>query len=547
MKYLVQHFIEDSIRQRGNATAVKQGATLYTYGQIDSLSSSFENYFAGVRSQHKLVGILSRVRVEAIVAMIGALRAGLPYVPLNTFAPISWLGNIIKSAGIKILLADRHFMSTAQALREYGVETIICLDAVASEAENGHAPATTPADGLEDEVLQFSQISQHSNWHDRMQHSVSLTDTTRNLATLADDIAYVLYTSGSTGTPKGILITHRNAWTFIDWMHQEFALTPADRIFNRAPLQFDLSVFDIFTTFAAGACLVLPDMNSNNNAHDVVSLMIDEGITMVYTTPSTFISWLSKGGLERGIPSLRQIMYAGEPFPVPYLRKVMDCLPQARVSNIYGPTETNIVTYYHIHDRIPDGMESIPIGKPVHDTEAYIVDENLQSMEKGEIGEILIRGGTVFGGYFGDPERTKEKLIQSPFHSYPTLVCRTGDLGRMLPNGDIEYHGRMDNMVKTRGYRVELGEVESAISSFPGIDELAVIAHPHERYGNSIHAFIACMRSAVSEPELRKDLASKLPAYMMPFEFIFMDSLPKTATGKVDRVTLSQLLRVEKR
>ncbi len=522
MQYLIQHFIDDTLKNFPLRIAVKQGSRTYSYGEIDELSRKFQNHFLTHTPPGKIVGILSRVRTEAIVAMIGALKSAVVYVPLNTLAPASWLGNVIQSARIEVLMVDPAFLSVAMELKEFGIKDIICLDdCAAPHGDQGYLP--------------FAKI--------RSLEAVSSDQAGPRM--LADDLAWVLYTSGSTGTPKGIMITHRNAFTFIDWMKQEFNVNESDRVFNRAPLQFDLSVFDIFSTFQAGARLILPGPDFSNQAHDVVTLMQEEEVTIVYTVPSTFISWLSKGGLERGLPSLRLVLYAGEPFPVAYLRKFMQCIPGVRVSNIYGPTETNIVTYFHIDEEVPADWESVPIGRPVHDTEIYIVDEDLKLLPDGEIGEVLVRGGTVFAGYFNDSERTREKLVQSPFHTYQTLCCRTGDLGRLLPDGNIVYHGRADNMIKTRGYRVEIGEVESALSSIAGIDELAVIAKPHEKYGNSLHAFISCRADGPSVEEIMISLTAKIPAYMVPYEIIRIDALPKTSTGKVDRVGLRQRLLLE--
>lgn len=519
MKYLIQHFIDDTFAEFPSRIAVRQGKRTYSYGQIDDLSKKFEQYFRNDVPPKNIVGILSRVRVEAIVAMIGALRAGVVYVPLNTLAPTSWLGNVITNAQIEVLLVDSDFMDIAESLRQFGIKEIICLD----DTEDGLSNSHTTFKSIKESPLGSS------------------TEQSGQSVQLADDIAYVLYTSGSTGSPKGIMITHRNAFTFIDWMRKEFDLGPEDRIFSRAPLQFDLSVFDIFSTFSAGAQLVIAEMGFSNQAIDVLDLMRREEVSIVYTVPSTYINWLSKGDLSKDIPSLRLVLYAGEPFPLPYLRKFMQCLPNTKVSNIYGPTETNIVTYFHIGE-LKEEWDSVPIGMPVHDTEIFIVDDHLNLLPPGEIGEILVRGGTVFAGYFNDAKRTAEKLIQSPFHSYPTLCCRTGDLGRVLPDGNIAYHGRADNLVKTRGYRVELGEVESALSSIDGVDELAVIPKPHDKYGNSLHAFVSCKASGPSETEIRDELSKKIPSYMMPYEINILESLPKTSTGKIDRVGLRELL-----
>lgn len=516
MNFLIHHLLDESFAEHPNAVCVRQENMSLRYAELQTLIARFETFL--IQSNLKkgdLIGILSRARPETFALMIAALRLGIVYVPLNIHAPVAWIGNISRKSGIKNLFLDPGLAGKGLALQEFGIEKITFL------GENDAATAQSFA-----RVLDCSP------------------NESAGPDILADDLAYVLYTSGSTGDPKGILITHRNAVTFITWMGKEFKISSEDKILNRAPLQFDLSVFDIFTTFSKGACLVLaPLRDKDPSPYDVVSLMIQEKISVVYTVPSAYIAWLSKGELARGIPSLRYLLYAGEPFPTPYLRKVMQCLPGTIVSNIYGPTETNIVTYYHVFAP-PETDDPTPIGKPVHDTEAYIVDENLRPVPNGEIGEILIRGGTVFAGYLNNAELTRERLVQSPFHKYPTLCCRTGDYGRWLPDGNIAYHGRKDHMVKTRGYRVELNEIEQAISSFKHVDEVAVVPKAHDRLGATLHAFIGSKNeNSLEWADLKSYLEEKIPSYMVPWDMKVFRELPKTATGKIDRVYLSTVVK----
>src|SRR5919199_2051744 len=286
MKFLIQHYIQDTLSDARDKIAVEQGGETYSYGEIEKLSNKIANYFKyeGL-TKGTLVGILSRVRVEAIAAMIGALKVGVVYVPLNIHAPVQWLGGIISKSGIKHLLVDPEYFEKAQGLQGYGIEKAVSLGrekTVSARTAHGGKDTSPP-------------VSSTIEDFDRIESMVD--EEPESIRALADDLAYILYTSGSTGDPKGIMLTHRNAYTFIDWMRRQFGVNPSDRIFNRAPLQFDLSVFDIYTTFAAGATLVIAPLEFSNKPEDIVSFMIENKVTMVYTVPSAYISWLTKGKL----------------------------------------------------------------------------------------------------------------------------------------------------------------------------------------------------------------------------------------------------------
>jgi acyl-coenzyme A synthetase/AMP-(fatty) acid ligase len=256
---------------------------------------------------------------------------------------------------------------------------------------------------------------------------------------------------------------------------------------------------------------------------------------------------MNRGNLGGKKLKLRTIMYAGEPFPVPQLRKLMEILPQVKVANIYGPTETNIITYYWINE-IPDSMTSIPLGDVVEDTEIIVVSEDRKRIcDPNECGELWCRGGTVTLGYLGMQEKTDEHFVQSPFHSYPVKFWRTGDYGYRDENCVLHYKGRRDHIIKVKGFRIELGEIECALAQFNGIGEFCVVAVPDEKYGNRLYCFYSSLDDKHIEVEcLIAFLSEKIPSYMIPFKFFQHKGLPKTSTGKIDRVMLAESVVIEK-
>jgi amino acid adenylation domain-containing protein len=353
----------------------------------------------------------------------------------------------------------------------------------------------------------------------------------------ADDLAYVLYTSGSTGRPKGVMLSHGNAAAFVDWAVADVGLGVDDRVSSHAPFHFDLSVFDLYATATAGACLVLVPATISVFPSQVARFIRDEHITVWYSVPSVLTMLVERGGLVRGdLPQLRTVIFAGEVFPVRFLRRLMDLLPHARFLNWYGPTETNVCTAHEVvRPPAPDGPE-IPIGKAIAGVDAYVVDDDGRPVQPGTIGELLVRGPTVMQGYWADAERTTRALVPDVRPGHPRGVAyRTGDLVWEEPDGTLRYVGRRDHQIKTRGHRVELGDIEAAFLAHPSVHECAVVPVPDVHVTNLIRAVIV---SNVDELSLRRHGMATLPPYMIPDEFVLVDALPKTSTGKIDRQAL---------
>ncbi len=530
MRYLLHDVFLRSVETYPKRVAVQmeQGESV-TYEEMNILVNQFACVISKVKKEVRskpFVGILSPVHIQSIACVLGTLKIGCAYVPLDEHSPTKRLVEIIKRTKLEVLCVDSHVFEKHKGLLKLKTikQVIFLNEGVDLKKVKRFIPGG---------VFSYQEVLKSPSIEPPILNQVS------------DDLAYVLHSSGSTGVPKGIMLTHRNARTFIDWMQKEFKLTKLDIVMSRAPFKFDLSVFDIFNTFNAGAKLVCYDWNNERESpqrhYDYVQLMKKSKATILYTTPSTFISLMNKGNLSQQKLFLRTLMYAGEPFPVPQLQSLKKAVPQARIANIYGPTETNIITYWWI-DHIPKNATSIPLGHVVEDTEILIVSEDGKRIcEPDEVGELWCRGGTVTLGYLGMSEKTKEQFVQSPFHPFPAWFWRTGDYGFCDKKGILHYRGRKDHMVKVRGFRIELGEIESALAKHKRLDEFCVVAIPDEKYGNKLICFYSLLENhSFLESDLITFLKRFVPSYMIPFRCIEKKVLPKTSSGKIDRVGLSQ-------
>jgi acyl-CoA synthetase (AMP-forming)/AMP-acid ligase II len=335
------------------------------------------------------------------------------------------------------------------------------------------------------------------------------------------------------------MISHQNALTFIHWCGEEFGLRPGDRVSSHAPLHFDLSIFDIFVTIAAGATVYLVPEEYSVFPRQLCRFVRDSRLTVWYSVPSALVQMLLHGDFAaEPARDLRLVLFAGEAFPVKYLRNLAEAAPNAAFYNLYGPTETNVCTYHRLTSRDLAGQRPVPIGRPCANTEVFIVDGsgNLVTTP-GVPGELWVRGSAVAQGYWEDPAKTQAAfVVKSTPSGLPEILYRTGDIALHDEAGNLHLKGRADHMVKSRGYRIELGEIESVLYAHPAIKEAVVVAIPDELITNRLRAAIVLMEGqTTTERDIKRYLSERLPAYMIPDDIRVDSSLPKTSTGKIDR------------
>jgi amino acid adenylation domain-containing protein len=515
MAYLLTQLLRRSAQRFPEKLAVWARNRTLTYAELEEKSNQLAHLLRseGFRRGDR-AGIYFPKVVESIVAMQGVMKAGGIYVPLDPQAPAERISYITKDCGIRALLTSKSKL--AELSREGGAEFAIEID--------GDSEGTG---GLR--RLQWSAMD-------------SFPKTAMDTPVISTDLAYILYTSGSTGRPKGVMLSHINALTFVEWCARKFQVGSEDRLSNHAPHHFDLSVFDIYNALEAGATVyMLPDEVSMFPA-SLAAFIDQKALTIWYSVPSALVFLLLHGNLKPdNLQGLRILLFAGEVFPMKYLQELVSRLPNTEFYNLYGPTETNVCTYYRVDRESLPKMERLPIGRACENTEVFAVREDGSVAGIGEEGELIARGTCVTPGYWGDPDKTSRGVITNRWQKqFEEKAYRTGDLVVLREDGNYDFTGRRDSMIKSRGYRIELGEIETALLSHPSIREAVALAIADPEIGNRIRAVVAPQGSQeVSCAELQQHCASRIPRYMIPEMIEIRNSLPKTSTGKVDRVLLA--------
>jgi amino acid adenylation domain-containing protein len=490
-----------ALEQPGQLAIVGTGYRV-TYGELASAAAAVASALEqrGV-VPGQLVAIVLPKGWEQVAGVLGVLSAGAAYVPIDPDLPPERQSYLLTNADVTMAVTNREV-----------------ADIVAWPSEVGRV--------LVDEVRRSAPSARHSA---RPRVSPS-------------DLAYVLYTSGSTGLPKGVMISHEGALNTVEDINRRFALCAEDRILALSALSFDLSVYDIFGTLAAGGTLVMPNPSEARDPEAWARLTEANTVTVWNSVPALmemFVEYLEGTGNAKAGRSLRTVFLSGDWIPITLPERVRRIAPKTKVLSGGGATEASIWSVIYPIDEIDPAWRSIPYGKPLVNQTTHVLGDNLQPCPVWVPGEIYIGGIGVGLGYWRDPERSAKSFIT---HRGERLY-RTGDFGRYLPGGDIEILGRQDSQVKIGGHRVELGEIEITLAAHPAIDTAVVCAPRSASGGRRLHAHVV-IRPGQARPttqELQTFLAGKLPAYMVPRQISPLDKLPLTDRGKIDRKTLESL------
>ncbi len=512
------YFVAAARRWPERTAVVDPGQGAITYRDLAALSDRLRDRLAatGVRPGDR-VGIYMRKSIDAVAAIYGILKAGAAYVPVDPGAPPARNAYIMHNCAVSAIVMEARFEPKLR-----------------SEFEPlGKLPPTllldSPGDG--------TALGRALDGADAQRPA----PTIQTVAPAPGDLAYILYTSGSTGKPKGVMLSHENGVSFVDWCSEVFEPKPADRFSSHAPFHFDLSILDIHVALKHGATLVLVGEDIGKDPERLATLIAEQRISIWYSAPSILALLAQHGKLERNdYSALRQVLFAGEVFAIKHLRSLTRQLPKPRYFNLYGPTETNVCTFYEAQLPIPeDRVAPCPIGKTCSHLRCKVVDPEGREVRPGEEGELCVSGRGVMQGYWALPEQTARGFLVDEAGG---RWYKTGDIVIEAPDGDYTYLGRRDRMVKRRGYRVELGEIEAALYQHPAIKEAAVIALPDEEAGVRITAFLSCREpKRPSLIELKRFCSERLPLYMIPDAFSWHEALPKTSTDKTDYQRLKEM------
>ena len=493
----VHRIFEDQVAKTPQSPAVCGALETWSYAQLNSSANRVANRIrrAGVRPG-SLVGVCLPRSLKTIAVLIGILKAGAAYVPLDIAYPEERLRFMAEDTRVGCLISDGPGMKKFAPLLDCAHEFI-------------------HVDEFDSESSEFSSD-----------------------ASEAGDLAYVMYTSGSTGVPKGVMVEHRGIIRLVCGAGY-MSIGPDDVFIQLAPLSFDASTLEIWAPLLNGAKLAVPPPEMNSLA-DIADSLSRYQVTSLWLTSGLFNAMVDE--YPETLCNLKQLLAGGDVLSPSHVRRAMEVIGSGRVINGYGPTENTTFTCCHQIEPQDTSRASIPIGRPIRGTEVYILDHNMRQVSGQQVGEIHIGGEGLARGYWNRPDLTAEKFIQNPFSpDSSSRLYKSGDLGHYNAQGNIEFDGRVDLQVKIRGFRIELPGIEAVVNSIPGIaSSVVVVKDAHSEAKRLACYFVRQACDGLGASELERMVSDKLPRYMLPSEFVELDQLPLDPNGKVDRRYLSE-------
>jgi amino acid adenylation domain-containing protein len=496
---LLHQLVEAQAERTPESTAVVYEQKSLNYRELNARANQLAHRLQALGvGAGTLVGICIERSIEMVVGLLGILKAGGAYVPLDPEYPVDRLHYTLETSNVSVLLTAERFRQKFPGFKGTAISLDGSLDkeshAIAGESErNPHCPASE------------------------------------------NDPAYVLFTSGSTGRPKGVVIPHRAICNHMFWICAEFGFDKKDRLLQKTPFGFDASVWEFFAPLMCGGQLVMARPGGHADGAYMAKTIAENEITLLQLVPTQLQLLLAQKEFAE-CRTLRHVFCGGEALTVELQQdffRAFDC----GLCNLYGPTECTIdATFWRCKPRWSGRI--VPIGRPVSNTQTYILDSDERPVPVGELGELYIGGAGLALGYLNRPELTAEKFVPNPFSNEGgARLYRTGDLARYLPTGDIEYLGRIDHQVKIRGLRIELGEIEAVLREVPGVNRALVIAREDVPGDKRLVAYVVAQQEFKSR-EIRAFLKKKLPDYMVPSAFVALEALPLSPNGKINRLAL---------
>lgn len=497
-KTIFQPFEEQALRSP-DAIALRKGEQSLTYQELNQASNRLAHFLIenGIAPGAN-VGLLVSRNFNLIIGMLGILKAGGAYVPIDPEYPVDRQEYIVRQSALKLVVADEAY----PLKNAIGPENFLLIDETVQKA---------------------------------------FKDTNPGLTIKSSQLAYTIYTSGSTGRPKGVMIEHHSAINLISWVNERFNIGPEDSLLFITSMCFDLSVYDIFGILATGGKVVIAENSEIQDVRVLQDMLIRYNITFWNSVPTT-LDYLVKN-LEQDrkgyrYNGLKTIFMSGDWIPVSLPSRLKRFFPEAQVISLGGATEATVWSNYFIVEQTKNDWKSIPYGRPINNNFFYIIDDQLMPVPMGETGNLYIGGVGVARGYANDPEKTNASFVPDPFNNTAGgMMYRTGDLGRMMPDYNMEFLGRKDNQVKINGFRVELGEIESVLNSFEAVSNAVVLAKEGAAGNKRLVAYIV-PNGRFEKQAIEDFLKTKLPEYMIPGMWVKLESLPLNSNGKIDRKAL---------